>query len=181
MTEQDPAIEVVAEYALIDKHRQAIRELLSKSFPSYPAEELFYPQPPHFRILHWTGERLTGHVSGVIRAIKAAGRPMTILGLADLCIDKEWVGRRIASQLIEHMAYIARAQQLPFLMVMAATPELYGKNGFQQLDVRCTWLAYLDGRSLGLFQRTPPSGLMVKSLGDQAWPEGPVDLLGPLF
>jgi len=174
-------VELIAEVNLSARHRTAIAAMLKDCFPAYPGDQLFYPQPPHFRLLTWAGEKLTGHLAGIIRAIRVAGKPFTIFGVADLCTDPEWTGQRIASLLLSRLEELAGMQGASFVMVMAADEEFYRKSGYQSIDVRCTWLAYLQGRSLGLFQRTPPSGLMVKCLGAQSWPDGDVDLLGPLF
>jgi GNAT superfamily N-acetyltransferase len=174
-------VELIAEVNLSARHRNAISLLLNDCFPDYPGDQLFYPQPPHFRLLTWAGEQLSGHMAGIIRAIRVAGRPITIFGIADLCTDPAWTGQRIGSLLLNRMEELATLQGISYVMAMAVDEEFYLKSGYQIIDVRCTWLAYLQGRSLGLFQRTPPSGLMVKCLGQQAWPEGDVDLLGPLF
>ena len=38
-----------------------------------------------------------------------------------------------------------------------------------------------DHVTLGLTRQADTGAMMVKALGDQAWPEGDVDLLGHLF
>lgn len=174
-------VELVAEVGLTARHRTAIAALLHTCFPDYPGDQLFYPQPPHFRLLSWSKDLLTGHLAGIVRAICVGGRPLTIYGVADLCTDPAWTGQRIGTQLLNRLEELARLQGISFLMAMAADEDFYLGNGFRVLDIPCKWLAFMNGRSLGLFQRRPPSGLMVKPLGDLPWPEGEVDLLGPLF
>ncbi len=174
-------IELIPEVSLTHSNHIAISQLLGASFPDYPGDRIFYPQPPHFRLLHWYNNQLTGHLAGIIRAIRVGGQPFIIYGLADLCTDLDWSGTRIASSLIAKVESIAYENSIPFLMTMATSPDFYEKSGFQLMDTRCKWLAFMDGNSLGLFQRTPPLGLMVKSTGSLSWPMGDVDLMGSLF
>lgn len=182
MTQTDKRIELVAEVSMSNANREAIAKLLLDRFPDYPGDQLFYPQPPHFRLLHWfEGTRLTGHLAGVIRSIRVGSQIFTIYGLADLCTDREWSGKRIANALIEQAEYLARMQSVPFLMAMTESPDFYEKSGFQTMESRCKWLAFMEGKSLGVFHRIPPYGLMVKATGEYSWPDGDVDLMGPLF
>lgn len=174
-------VEKLSEPELRPDQRTAISELLRECFPEYPGDRIYYPQPPHLRLLHWEGTRLTGQAGIVLREIRVGDIPLQIMGVADLCTSSDRSGLGVATLILEHMVAVARAGRIPFLMAMALHPELYLKVGFRALDVRCTWLAYLHGRSLGLFQRTPPAGLMVKPVGDMEWPDGAVDLMGPLF
>lgn len=170
-----------SETDLCAEDRRAISVLLRASFPEYPEERIYFPQPPHTRLLHWEGRELTGHLGIVIRDIRVGGNAFQVMGVADLCTAADRVGEGVATRLLEQMETLARSCSIPFLMAMALTSGLFSKVGFRPIDVRCTWLAYLNGRSLGLFHRTPPSGLMVKSVGAVDWPEGDVDLMGPLF
>jgi hypothetical protein len=181
MKEESKKIELIPEFSLSDSNREAISQLLIASFPAYPKDRIFYPQPPHFRLLHWYNQQLTGHLAGIIRAIRIGGQSLSIYGLADLCTDQDWSGTRIANSLIGQVELLAQKNAIPFLMTMASSPEFYEKAGFQLIDTRCKWLAFMDGNSLGLFQRNPPSGLMVKSTSTFSWPSGEVDLMGPLF
>jgi predicted N-acetyltransferase YhbS len=181
MPKNDPLIKVVYEIDLKADDRASISRLLQQSFPSYPDGKIYYPQPPHFRILCFQENRLIGHLAGVLREILIAGNPFLIVGLVDLCIDHEWVGQRLASELIEIVVQKASDQNIEFLVAMASDPDFYEKNGFQPIESKCIWLSFLGGKSLGLFKRHPPSGLMVKSIGSEPWPEGELDLLGPLF
>lgn len=175
------AIELVTEIQMTPRHRSAIVSLLHQSFPDYPDHQIFYPQPPHFRLLAWREDSLVGHLAAILRSVMTGGKSITILGIADLCTDPAYTGQRIASRLLNRIEELALRQGIPFLMAMAANPEFYLHHKFLPIEVRCTWLAFMNGRSLGLFQRTPPSGLVVKPVGDMAWPPGDIDLLGPLF
>lgn len=107
--------------------------------------------------------------------------PVQVMGVADLCIAADRTGNGVATHLLQQLELLARSNEIPFLMAMALNPELYVKTGFRAIEVRCIWLSFLNGRSLGLFQRTPPAGLMVKPISHLEWPEGEVDLMGPLF
>jgi GNAT superfamily N-acetyltransferase len=181
MPKKNPLIKVVYEIDLMAGERASISNLLQQSFPSYPEGKIYYPQPPHFRMLCFDGDRLIGHLAGILREILIAGNPSLVLGLVDLCIDHEWVGQRLASELIESIELKAKSQGIEFLMAMTADPAFYEKNGFHTIESKCIWLSFLGGKSLGLFKRIPPSGLMVKPISNEPWPEGEIDLLGPLF
>lgn len=181
MATTEPLVEKVSEPDLRPDQKIAISALLRECFPEYPNDRIFYPQPPHLRLLHWEGGRLTGQVGVVLREIRVGEASLQVMGVADLCTSTDRAGLGVATRLLRQMEDLARSSGIPFLMAMALNPELYVKMGFYAIDVRCIWLSFLNGRSLGLFQRTPPAGLMVNPLSDLKWPDGEVDLMGPLF
>lgn len=181
MATPEVKIELIQEIQMTESQRKAIQQLLLQSFSTYPDGKLYYPQPPHYRILSWIDDRLIGHLAGVLREVVVGDRSILIGGLADLCIDHDWVGNRLASRMIAYMESLTMSQGVPYLMAMTNDPVFYEKSGFTSIDTRCTWLAYMHGKSLGLFKRQPPAGLMIKALTKEPWPEGELDLMGPLF
>ena len=65
--------------------------------------------------------------------------------------------------------------------VFADDDRLYTRNGWARVTNRCTWVRIHDHATLGIARQEDTGAMMVKAVGEQAWPEGDVDLLGHLF
>ena len=68
-----------------------------------------------------------------------------------------------------------------FVILFADDSRLYRRNGWVPAANPCSWLKINSHRTLGLAIAQDTNALMVKAIGEQAWPEGEVDLLGHLF
>ena len=65
---------------------------------------------------------------------------------------------------------------------MADDQRLYHRTGYSLLPAASvTFLAIDEVRSHSLIRRDLSDIFMVKQLGGDAWPDGPIDLLGYLF
>ena len=70
---------------------------------------------------------------------------------------------------------------MAFIVLFADDGRLYTRNGWIYVSNRCTWVKIDNHVTLGLVSRVNPGGMMVKAVGNQAWPADDVDLLGHLF
>jgi hypothetical protein len=70
---------------------------------------------------------------------------------------------------------------MAFIILFADDDRLYARNGWTHVSNRCTWVKIDNHTTLGLASRVDPGVMMVKAVGNQAWPAGDVDLLGHLF
>jgi hypothetical protein len=68
---------------------------------------------------------------------------------------------------------LPRVSQPELFQAAAAFPYLAMTSG--------DWVKIHDHATLGIARRADPGAMMVKATGEQAWPEGDVDLLGHLF
>lgn len=170
-----------SEVDLTHHERVAISTLLHNSFDQYPAGKIFFPQPPHFRVLGWSGEQLVGHLGGVIREVAVGDRHLVVMGVCDLCVDPALQRQRWASMLLDRLEALAVINGIQYILAVTGEVAFFTGRGFQSIDPRCTWLAYLDGKSLGLYRRHLRGDIHVKCLSQGIWPEGDLDLLGPMF
>lgn len=170
-----------AEFDLKKNEVEEIARLLHHSFEDYPIDKIYFPQPPHFRILGWEKSDLVGHVAGVIREVRVGDHHSVVLGIADLCVKAEKLRQKIATLLIQQMESIARRRGIAYLMALSGEKAFFQEIGFQELDTKCTWLAYLGGKSLGLCRRPLHGEVMVKPVIELEWPAGDIDFMGPMF
>lgn len=181
MKQQDIRITTSGEIDLTDHERAAISGLLQHSFEQYPAGKIYFPQPPHFRVLGWSGDLLIGHLGGMIREVAVGNSRLLVMGVCDLCVDPAMHRQRWASMLLDRLESLAAANGIQYVVAISREMDFFQDRGFQSIDPRCIWLAYLDGRSLGLYRRHLGGDIHVKCLSKGAWPDGELDLLGPMF
>ncbi|MBK7343971.1 MAG: GNAT family N-acetyltransferase [Saprospiraceae bacterium] len=96
-----------AEFDLGQDEVVAIARLLHASFEDYPVDKIYFPQPPHVRVLGWEKNQLVGHVAGVIREVLVGDHHMVILGVADLCVEADRLRQKIATVLVQQLEAIA--------------------------------------------------------------------------
>ncbi|MCF8236544.1 MAG: GNAT family N-acetyltransferase [Saprospiraceae bacterium] len=159
----------------------SISDLLHASFDQYPAGRIFFPQPPHLRILCWQKSDLVGHAAGVIREVRVGEHTMMVMGVADLCVAVPNHRQHLATKMVEHVSTLAKKRGISLLMALSGEKEFFSDVGFEEIDPKCTWLAYLGGKSLGLCRRPLHGDVWVKPLTERPWPEGDLDFLGPMF
>ena len=70
---------------------------------------------------------------------------------------------------------------MAFVVLFADDDRLYARNGWARVTNRCSWVRIHDHATLGIARQEDTGAMMVKAIGEQAWPEGDVDLLGHLF
>ena len=68
-----------------------------------------------------------------------------------------------------------------FVVLFADDDRLYTRNGWARVSNRCSWVRIDKHATLGIARQADPGAMMVKAIGEQAWPEDDVDLLGHLF
>ena len=65
-------------------------------------------------------------------------------------------------------------------MLFADDARLYTRNGYHRADNHLSWLKIHEHANFGIGEDVLEE-LMVKQLGERAWPTGRVDLLGYQF
>jgi GNAT superfamily N-acetyltransferase len=163
-----------------DLSRQ-LQSLLQASFPGYPSRS-YFKLPPHFRYVAMRSGGVVAAQMGVeLRVIRVGDLVVRTFGVVDLCVDGSERSRGLASMLLAEVTEFARACAMAFVILFADDDRLYARNGWTHASNRCTWLKIDNHTTLGLACRVDPGVMMVKAVGNQAWPAGDVDLLGHLF
>ena len=158
-----------------------LQSLLQACFSGYPGRS-YFKLPPHFRYLAMTGSGDVAAQMGVeFRVIRLDDTVLRMFGVVDLCVQEVQRSRGLAGRLLEDVTELARSCGMAFIVLFADDDRLYTRNGWARVTNRCSWVKINEHVTLGLAQRADPGVMMVKAVGEQAWPEGDVDLLGHLF
>src|SRR6266496_673997 len=163
-----------------DLSRQ-LQSLLQACFPGYPGRS-YFKLPPHFRYLAMTGSGGVAAQMGVeFRVIRVGDSVLRTFGVVDLCVTDSERSRGLAARLLAELTEFARSCGMAFVVLFADDDRLYARNGWARVTNRCSWVRIHDHATLGIARQEDTGAMMVKAVGEQAWPEGDVDLLGHLF
>jgi hypothetical protein len=82
--------------------------------------------------------------------------------------------------MLNQLEQLGREHHIEFLVLFAQDPRLYERHGYRRADNLLRWLKIHEHRNLGIGEDVLEE-LMFKGIGERAWPDGPVDLLGYQF
>jgi len=175
-------IDTIEEFKIDQSLRQSVSQLIKSAFEGYPDEMTYYNQVPDFRILVWDGDQLIGH-SGIHhrRICVDKMHRLSVFGIADLCIHPQRQLKNVGSEILKHVTDLAEKNEVDFLILASGAEEFYLKNDFFTVHNPCRWLVIHNHESMGVFRRTLPSGLLVKSTSEVEWPSGEVDFMGHMM
>jgi predicted N-acetyltransferase YhbS len=115
------------------------------------------------------------------RVIRVGDSVVRTFGVVDLCVTDSERSRGLAARLLAELTEFARSCGMEFVVLFADDDRLYARNGWARVTNRCTWVRIHDHATLGIARQEDTGAMMVKAVGEQAWPEGDVDLLGHVF
>jgi len=171
----------VAEAEIGPDLSRRLQSLLQLCFPDYPSRS-YFKLPPHFRFIAMTSSGDVAAQMGVeLRVIRVGHSVVRTFGIVDLCAKESQRSRGLASRLLAEVTEFARSCGMAFIVLFADDDRLYARHGWARVTNRCSWLRINDHVTLGLARQEDTGAMMVKALGEQAWPAGDVDLLGHLF
>jgi len=158
-----------------------LQSLLQECFPGYPGRS-YFKLPPHFRYLAMTsGGGVAAQMGVEFRVIRVGDSVVRTFGVVDLCVTDSERSRGLAARLLAELTEFARSCGMAFVVLFADDDRLYARNGWARVTNRCSWVRIHDHATLGIARQEDTGAMMVKAIGEQAWPEGDVDLLGHLF
>ena len=161
--------------------RQDLQSILQTCFPGYPSRS-YFKLPPHFRYLASTsGGGVAAQMGVEFRVIRVGDAVVRTFGVVDLCVRESERSRGLAGMLLAEVTEFARSCGMAFIILFADDDRLYTRNGWGRVKNRCSWVRINDHATLGIAWHEDPGVMMVKAIGEQAWPDGDVDLLGHLF
>lgn len=115
------------------------------------------------------------------RVIRVGNTVVRTFGIVDLCVMESHRSRGLAGRLLAEVTELARSCGMAFIVLFADDDQVYARHGWARVTNRCSWVRIDDHVTLGLARQEDTGAMMVRALGEQAWPEGDVDLLGHLF
>ena len=170
----------VAEAEISTDVRPQVQALLQTCFPGYPSRT-YFKLPPHFRYLAMAQGVLVGQMGVELRMIRVGTEVVRTFGVVDLCVMRSERSHGLAARLLAEVTELARSCEVDFVILFADDDRVYARNGWTRAGNRCTWVKIHEHTTLGLSRAAQTGALMVKAIGQRAWPEGEVDLLGHLF
>jgi len=170
----------VAEAEIGQDLSRQLQSLLQVCFPGYP-DRSYFKLPPHFRYVAMRSGVVAGQMGVELRVIRVADSVVRTFGVVDLCVGESERSRGVASMLLAEVTEFARACGMAFVILFADDDRLYARNGWARVRNRCSWVKIDNHTTLGLARQVDPGVMMVKAVGNRAWPVGDVDLLGHLF
>ena len=174
------AISRVAEAEIPADLAHQLTALLQMCFPEYPSRT-YFKLPPHFRYLAVAGGELVGQVGVELRVIRVGSNVLRTFGVVDLCVRASERSHGLAGRLLAEVTQLASSCGMDFVILFADDDRLYTRNGWARAANPCSWLKIHEHVTLGVAKAEDTGALMVKKIGQHAWPEGEVDLLGHLF
>ena len=176
---EHPNLELLEEFRITPEVGEKVRSLLHACFPGseFTRSRTYLKQLPQRRLLAWQGDELIAHMAIEHRMIGLQTGPATIMGVIDLCVANDYRGTGLASECLARLERLAREHQIEFLMLFADDARLYTRNGYHRASNHLSWLKIHEHANFGIGEDVLEE-LMVKQLGERAWPTGRVDLLG---
>jgi predicted acetyltransferase len=131
--------------------------------------------PLHRYLLRSEGQ-LVAHLAVHEKMITVAGAELLIGGIAEVCVRASARGRGYLRPLLDraHRDLLERGIEFAFLF---GDSNIYGSSGYRQISAPIRRLNQLTKH----YEISPSQFALVKSLAARTWPEGQVDLRGPLF
>jgi len=183
MPRADPTLrlEYVREPAVSEALNRELIELISGCF--YQPHNAFFKErryaqqmPLHRYMLRSAEGRLVAHLAVHDKILSVAGAELRVGGMAEVCVLESARGRGYVRLLLEeaHRGLVESGVEFAFLFGDA---NVYGSSGYRPVSASIARLNH----ATQLVEATVLQSALVKLLANRAWPEGPVDLRGPLF
>lgn len=169
------AIERIDEWHLSARDETAIAALLARCFTTDFGGRSFFCHHHHLRLII-RDQGIIGHMALVLRSVMLDGRQVTVAGLAEVATDPAHRGQGIAASLLRVAIDEARASPAEFLLLFGVA-KVYAAAGFQTVS---NPLAHVDVQGRRVVTHGDDN-LMVLPLRGQVWPDGLIDLRGPVF
>lgn len=152
--------------------------LLFLCFPHEPVlqNRRFVHLPPHERwFLTATDGRVVAHVAAHRLTVRTRTGRLQMAGIAEVACHPDWRGQGLIRRLMESAHRDLQTAQVSF-SILFGKPEVYDGMGYRRVD---NPVAYCkpDGTRV----EAPCPHFCARALGDAPWPEGLIDLDGPLF
>ena len=174
-------IKKLNEYEIGTDLHTEITALRNNCWPDKQKPRSYYKQIPHIRYLAFERESLIGHAAVAHRVISVSGEPVRIFGIVDVCVAPSYRNQGIASHLLREIESLASTNGVDALLLIADDPRLYLRNGFTAVTAHVAWLRIHEYKNYGVAFEHLDEDVMVKQLGEEPWPDGPIDLLGFMF
>lgn len=174
-----PTVEHMPDSSVTAQDDQRLRDLLCLCYTG-PQDHVFkqrryFDQPPQERWIIRDGDRIIAHNALHVKKVHAGGQTWKVAGVAEMAVHPDYRGKGLALAVLRAGDQWAKAQGLDAVLVPGGST-MYEKNGY--VSLRRPLIITPHNSSI---EKTETWDLRVLLFKDKSWPEGPVDLKGPLF
>lgn len=169
-------IENIADLEVGPELDRELRELLVLCFPDTPQfrEHRHFLEPPLHRWMIRDGGMLVGHVCLHHRIIGTPRQDLRIGGIAEVCVRPTHRGRGLVRQMLKAVHEWDRSSDFQMLF---GKEEVYRSSGYRTVH---NPLRHLDLEHNQWITK-PLAGTMIRPSAKSDWPDGIIDLRGPVF
>ncbi|MCC7351636.1 MAG: GNAT family N-acetyltransferase [Phycisphaerales bacterium] len=153
-----------------------LRELLVLCFPATTQflEHRHFLEPPAHRWLLRDQSQLIGHVCLHRKFIGSAQGELKIGGIAEVCIHPDHRGRGLVRLMLNELHQWDKNSDFQMLF---GDERVYRSSGYRTVH---NPLRYFD-TTHQIWDYKPLAGTMIRPANKTNWPDGPIDLRGPVF
>ena len=169
------AVEPIAEMQLSAADDAAIAGLLARCFDTDFGGRSYFIHHHSLRLVLRDGAAIISHMALTLRSVQLGDQRLTVAGLADVATDPAHRGQGHAATLLRAAIDAASASPAAFVLLFG-NARLYAAAGFRPVTNPVASVATDGTRSV-----SRNDGLMVLPLRGDPWPEGLLDLRGPVF
>lgn len=160
--------------------RQLI-ELLSVCYPATPdwldRSQRHFKETPHYRwFIQKDGVMVLAQVAVHDKLFGTEDGEVRVGGIAEVAVHPLCRGRGFVHLMLDEVEKFLSVSGVPFA-VLFGDGKIYGSRGYRAEANPCRYLDVSDK----IIKMTTEQPLRVKPLGEKSWPEGLIDLRGPLF
>ena len=158
-----------------------LRELISGCFPQ-PHNAFFrerryaHELPLHRYMLRGDDARLLAHLAVHEKRVSIGETELMVGGMAEVCVHESQRGQGHARRLLGEAHRGLRERGIEFALLFGE-PELYVSSGYLPLLASIRRFDPAAQSFLTAISRVA----LCKPLTERAWPDGPIDLRGPMF
>lgn len=158
---------------------QRLRSLLSACFsdPCFVTRRCCHEMPAHRWVVEDERGELAAHIAVHDKLIGSQSGDIRVLGIAEVCVREDVRGRGLVQELVAAAHAWGRAEGFPYAMLFGR-PEVYQSSGY--LPIANPIRRFNAGRSE--WETSPMDYAVVCPLHEPPpWPDGEIDIRGPLF
>ena len=156
-----------------------IRELLAICFPHesvFAAQRFLYEKPKYRWCVFSNETQLVAHTALHIKTIKTESGKYGIGGIAEVCVHPEFRRRGLVHTMMDRIDELLISDKIPFSMLFGKG-KIYHSSGYFEVKNKIRrydpktdeWIVEVNNDA------------KYKELSDLKWPEGLIDLQGPMF
>ena len=173
-------IEQIAEWHLTGTDEAQIAGLMALCFDTDFGGRSYFKTRHHLRLVIRQTGQIVAHMALQFRAMRLAGRLITVAGLAEVATHPDHRGKGHAQALLQAAIGTAKAARVDHFLLFGDA-KLYTAAGFRTVHNPMIFLE-LEGARTGPVKHEAAEVLMVLPIGASDWdPRADLDLLGGLF